>query len=98
VKPEKIVPNGPAAEWSAVIGMDAKNRLTADAGLVPSVLIPNVTSTVLAVVSDQRAKKTRDAISIRGRSDQVSASKRVKPPEICRNLIVRVLGTLSRRQ
>jgi hypothetical protein len=32
----------------------------------------------LAVISDQRAKKTRGAISIRGRSDQDPASKRVR--------------------
>jgi hypothetical protein len=70
----------------------------ADAGLVPPMLMPNVTSIVLAVISDQRAKKTRDAISIRGRSDHLSASKRGEAVEICRDLIVRVLGMRSRRQ
>jgi hypothetical protein len=78
--PKKIVPSGPAAEWSAAIGMEAKNTTMADAVLVPSMVMPNVTSIVLVVICDQRAKKTRDAISIRGRSDQLPASKRVTPP------------------
>jgi hypothetical protein len=48
--------------------------------LVPSIFELNVTSAVLAVISDQQTKKTHDVISIRGRSDQLSASKRVKSP------------------
>lgn len=58
----------------------------------------NASLAFLAVITDQQAKKTHGAISIRGRSDQDAASKRVKPVKICRNLIVRVLGMLSRRQ
>ena len=58
LEPEKIVPNGPVAEWSAVMGMETTNRTAARERLVPPIFELNVTSTVLAVISDQHAKKS----------------------------------------
>jgi hypothetical protein len=57
VVPEKIVPNGPNAEWSAVIGMESQNENVADERPVPSMFVPNVTSVFLAVITDHTPRK-----------------------------------------